>query len=72
MWLRIGVIGTSKEHKVDGYVWVSDKKGLQTSWFCQDHESGVAAYRVAVGTSPGMIISYTYSIFINLHLKTYL
>lgn len=53
MWLRVGVTGKSKEHKVDGYVWVSDKKGLQASWLCQDHESGVAAYQVAVGTSPG-------------------
>lgn len=54
MWLRVGVTGKSKEHKVDGYVWVSDKKGLQASWLCQDHESGVAAYQVAVGTSPGI------------------
>lgn len=56
MWLRVEVTGTGKEHKVDGYVWMSDKKGIQASWLCQDHESGVTGYMVAVGTSPGMYI----------------
>lgn len=48
--------GTGKEHKVDGYVWMSDKKGIQASWLCQDHESGVTGYMVAVGTSQGIYI----------------
>ncbi|XP_062596534.1 uncharacterized protein LOC134257978, partial [Saccostrea cucullata] len=52
-WLKIGTVGNSREHRVDGYVWVSDKKGIQASWLCKDHESGVIEYTVAIGTSPG-------------------
>ena len=56
----MGTLSSGVEKKVDGYVWQADTKGIKAAWDSDDHQSGVTAYIVAVGTSPGFISNFLF------------
>lgn len=50
----MGTFSEDVEEKIDGYVWQADTSGIKASYMGIDSQSGIVAYHVAVGTSPGM------------------
>ncbi|XP_072033446.1 LOW QUALITY PROTEIN: uncharacterized protein [Amphiura filiformis] len=47
-YVRAGTLDGEEEEVHNGYVYQSDKNGIQASWFARDGESGIYAYWVAV------------------------
>ena len=53
MYVRAGVGGDVSEEVIDGFVQHNDENGLQVSWQAVDHQSGIMAYLVSIGTASG-------------------
>ena len=51
--MRAGTLDGEEEEIHNGYVYQSDKNGIQASWLAQDGESGIFAYWVTVITDLG-------------------
>ena len=52
-YVRAGALDGEEEEIHNGYVYQSDKNGIQASWLALDGESGIFAYWVAVITDLG-------------------
>ena len=60
-YVYVGVLSSEDEVLIDGYVLQSDQTGIKATWMATDHESGVDAYEVSVGTSAGQSIDSSLS-----------
>ena len=47
-YVRAGTLDGEEEEVHNGYVYQSDKNGIQASWNARDAESGITAYWVTV------------------------
>lgn len=59
-FVRVGAIGDNLEQVVQGHVWVNQLRSLTASWKAIDGQSGIKAYHVALGSSPGNDITFKY------------
>lgn len=59
------------EELVNGYVYQSDRQGIMTAWDVDDHQSGLVSYHLAVGTTPGHILTLFYFILAGFQFCKY-
>ncbi len=55
-YVRAGTLDGEEEELHNGYVYQSDKSGIQASWYARDGESGITAYWVTVISDLGNLL----------------